>query len=219
MITAYSFLKEVCQLGKEWFVESWEEEKLTNEFPRVKRRRRRLAATREAFTGCKDWESFFDGHIFGKMTEEEFQVKYHKVAYDLAADSLRLCPDARAFVYDIEIKSGKHLHFNPAEMIAKTLSRLHLQILFHEAIDAYSKICKTRSRSRLLEGSGFIIYIFERIDEIRESVDFEASQLLHLAAQCLAPNGESFEIDTLVKCFGFPDYEPDDFPNQDDFDD
>ena len=219
MITAYSFLKEVCQLGKEWFVESWEEEKLTNELPRDKRRRRRLAATREAFTGCKDWESFFDGHIFGKLTEEEFQVKYRQVAYDLAADSLRLRPDARAFVFDIEIKSGKHLHFNPAEMIAKTLSRLHLQILFHEAIDAYNKICRARSRSRLLEGSGFIVYIFERIDEIRESVDFEASQLLHLAVQCLAPNGESFEIDTLVKCFGFPDYEPDDFPNQDDFDD
>ena len=199
MITAYSFLKEVCQLGKEWFVESWEEEKLTNELPRDKRRRRRLAATREAFTGCKDWESFFNGHIFGEMTEEEFQVKYRQVAYDLAADSLRLRPDARAFVFDIEIKIGKHLHFNP--------------------IDAYSKICRARSRSRLLEGSGFIVYIFERIDEIRESVDFEASQLLHLAAQCLAPNGESFEIDTLVKCFGFPDYEPDDFPNQDDFDD
>ena len=219
MITAYSFLKEVCQLGKEWFVESWEEEKLTNELPRDKRRRRRLAAMREAFTGCKDWESFFDGHIFGKMTEEEFQVKYRQVAYDLAADSLRLRPDARAFVFDIEIKSGKHLHFNPAEMIAKTLSRLHLQILFHEAIDAYSKICRARSRSRLLEGSGFIVYVFERIDEIRESVEREASQLLHLAVQCLAPNGESFEIDTLVKCFGFPDYEPDDFPNQDDFDD
>ena len=219
MITAYSFLKEVCQLGKEWFVESWEEEKLTNEFPRDKRRRRRLAAMREAFTGCKDWESFFNGHIFEKMTEEEFQVKYRQVAYDLAADSLRLRPDARAFVYDIEIKSGKHLHFNPAEMIAKTLSKLHLQILFHEAIDAYTKICRARSRSRLLEGSGFIVYIFERIDEIQENVDFEASQLLHLAAQCLAPNGESFEIDTLVKCFGFPDYEPDDFPNQDDFDD
>jgi hypothetical protein len=218
MITAYSFLKEVCQLGKEWFVESWEEEKLTNEFPRVKRFRRRLAATRDAFTGCKDWESFFNGHIFGEMTEEEFQVKYHQVAYDLAVDSLRLCPDARAFVDDIEIKSGKHLRFNPAEMIAKTLSKLHLQILFHESIDAYSKICKTRSRSSLLEGSGFIIYVFERIAEIRGKVDCEASELLHLAAQCLAPNGESFEIETLVKCFGFPDYEPDDFPNQDDFD-
>jgi hypothetical protein len=218
MITAHSFLQEVCQLGKAWFVESSEEVKLVNEVPRDKRRRRRLAATREAFTGCKDWESFFDGHIFGRMTEEEFQVKYRQVAYDLAADSLRLRPDARAFVFDIEIKSGKHLHFNPAEMIAKTLSKFHLQILFHEAIDAYTKICRARSRSSLLEGSGFIVYIFERIDEIQESVDFDASQLLHLAVQCLAPNGESFEIDTLVKCFGFPDYEPDDFPNQDDFD-
>ena len=165
-------------MGKEWFVESWEEEKLTNEFPRDKRRRRRLAAMREAFTGCKDWESFFNGHIFEKMTEEEFQVKYRQVAYDLAADSLRLRPDARAFVYDIEIKSGKHLHFNPAEMIAKTLSKLHLQILFHEAIDAYTKICRARSRSRLLEGSGFIVYIFERIDEIQENVDYIASACL-----------------------------------------
>ena len=218
MITAHSFLQEVCQLGKAWFVESWEEVKLVNEFPRDKRRRRRLAATREAFTGCKDWESFFNGHIFGRMTEDEFQVKYHKVAYDLAADSLRLSPDARAFVYDIEIKSGKHLRFNPAEMIAKTLSKLHLQILFHETIDAYTKICRARSRSSLLEGSGFIIYIFERIDEIQENVECKASQLLHLAEKCLAPNGESFEIDTLIKCFGFPNYEPDDFPNQDDFD-
>jgi hypothetical protein len=69
-----------------------------------------------------------------------------------------------------------------------------------------------------MEGSGFIIYVFERIAEIRGKVDCEASELLHLAAQCLAPNGESFEIETLVKCFGFPDYEPDDFPDQDDFD-
>ena len=218
MITAHSFLQEVCQLGKEWFVESWEEVNLVNELPRDKRRRRRLAATREAFTGCKDWESFFNGHIFGEMTEEEFQVKYHQVAYDIAADSLRFFPDARAFVDDIEIKIGKHLRFNPAEMIAKTLSKLHLQILFHESIDAYSKICKTRSRSRLMEGSGFIIYVFERIAEIRGKVDCEASELLHLAAKCLAPNGESFEIETLVKCFGFPDYEPDDFPDPDDFD-
>ena len=59
-------------MGKEWFVESWEEEKLTNEFPRDKRRRRRLAAMREAFTGCKDWESFFNGHIFEKMCKQLF---------------------------------------------------------------------------------------------------------------------------------------------------
>ncbi len=217
MITAHSFLNEVCQLGKAWFVESREEVNLVDEHPGEKRRRRELAATREAFTGCKDWESFFRGQIFGEMTQDEFQTKYCNFAYDLAVDSLRLYPDAMGFSSEVQIHNGENFYFNPAEMISKTLSPLHLEFLFHKAIDAYTEICKTRSRSRLLEGGGFIIYIFERIEEIRENVDREAGKLLDLAAMCLAPNGESFEIDTLIKCFGFPIYEQGDLPIQNDF--
>lgn len=217
MITAHSFLNEVCILRKAWFVELWDEVNLEKEHPSDKRRRRELAATREAFTGCKDWDSFFRGQIFGEMTQDEFQVKYRSFAYDLAVDSLRLYPDAMGFGCEVQIHNGDNLYFNPAKMIAKTLSPFHLELLFRQAIEAYTEICKTRLRSRMLEGGGFTIYMFERIAEIRENVDRESSKLLDLAAMCLAPNGESFEIDTLIKCFGFPNYEQSDFPIQDDF--